>query len=90
MNIILYNDGNNQLCVEVVDTGIGMSPEYLSKLFEPFSQEDSGYTRRFEGTGLGLSLVKNYINLNEASIDIISDKGKGTKVILRFNNSFRN
>jgi signal transduction histidine kinase len=87
VSVVIYNNGNNQLCVEVIDTGIGMSVEYLNKLFIPFSQEEGGYTRRFEGTGLGLSLVKNYIDINKASIEIVSEKWKGTKVFLKFNNS---
>ena len=49
--------------VDIEDTGIGISSEYVPKLFEPFSQEEQGYTRSYEGIGLGLSLVKNYADL---------------------------
>jgi two-component system, sensor histidine kinase ChiS len=87
IDLNIYNNGNNQLYVEVKDTGIGMSKDYLSNLFKPFSQEDSGYTRRFEGNGLGLSLVKNYIEINKASIDVDSEKWKGTKVTVIFTNT---
>ncbi|MGE5621342.1 MAG: PAS domain S-box protein [archaeon] len=63
---------------EVADTGIGMSREFMNRLFEPFVQEDTGYTRRFEGNGLGLALVKKYCELNNLDLLVRSDKGKGT------------
>jgi PAS domain S-box-containing protein len=78
VRIIVDRDENNKLTVCVTDTGIGISEEYLPKLFEKFSQEDQGYTRRFEGNGLGLALVKEYCNLNRARIIVESEKGKGS------------
>lgn len=85
VKVVLYNTPANQLCVEVCDTGIGIAEEYLPRLFEPFTQEESGYTRRFEGNGLGLSLVKKYIALNNAAIEVESEKGKGTTFRVIFN-----
>jgi PAS domain S-box-containing protein len=73
--------------VEVKDTGIGMSSEYLKKLFTPFSQEDMGYKREFEGNGLGLALVKKYVELNNADIFVKSEKKKGTTFKVVFNKS---
>ncbi|MGE5431041.1 MAG: PAS domain S-box protein [Syntrophomonadaceae bacterium] len=70
--------------VEVADTGIGMSEEFLDRLFEPFVQEDTGYTRRFEGNGLGLALVKKYCDLNNLEIHVRSEKGKGTAFTVVF------
>jgi PAS domain S-box-containing protein len=64
--------------VEISDTGIGISPSYLPRLFEPFSQEENGYSRKYEGNGLGLALTKKYIELNKALISVESIKGKGT------------
>ncbi len=84
ININYSYDGNN-VRVEVEDTGIGISKEYLENLFEPFSQEDRGYTRKFEGNGLGLALVKRYCDLNSAQIEVESAKGKGTKFTVIFN-----
>ncbi len=84
VEINVHNRGMAQLAVEVKDTGIGMSKEYLANLFQPFSQEDTGYTRRFEGTGLGLSLVKRYIDILKAEIEVESTKGKGTKFTVIF------
>ncbi|MCB2205062.1 PAS domain S-box protein [bacterium] len=70
--------------IEVVDTGIGISQEYLPLLFEPYTQEESGYTRSFEGIGLGMSLVKKYTELLGASLDISSEKNRGTTISITF------
>ncbi len=75
---------DKRLAIEVADTGVGISKEYLPKLFEPFTQEEMGYTRRFEGNGLGLSLVKRYCELNNADIYVESEKGKGSKFTVVF------
>ena len=83
VNINIYNSESN-LIICVCDTGIGISEEYLGQLFTPFSQEDNGYSRRFEGNGLGLSLVKKYCELNDADIKTESKKGFGTKVKVVF------
>ncbi len=76
-----------KVIVEVKDTGIGMSDDYLKKLFTPFSQEDMGYKREFEGNGLGLALVKKYVELNNAEILVKSEKKKGTTFKVVFNKS---
>ena len=73
------------LVVDIIDTGIGISQEYLDKIFEIFTQEESGYSRKFEGTGLGLSLVKQYAKLNNAEVVVESKKGKGSKFSVIFN-----
>jgi PAS domain S-box-containing protein len=70
--------------IEISDTGIGMAPEYLPKVFSVFSQEASGYTRPFDGLGLGLSLTKKYVELNRGSITVKSRKGKGSVFTLQF------
>jgi PAS domain S-box-containing protein len=77
INIIVSNGGPS-LMIEINDTGIGISKEYLDNMFEPFSQEDSGYTRKFDGSGLGLALTKKYIELNKGEIFVDSKKGIGT------------
>ena len=56
--------------------------EYLQKIFEPFSQENEGYTRVHEGTGLGMLLVRKYCELNNVVLQIESEKDIGTKVKL--------
>ena len=76
----------NKIICEVEDTGIGISNEFLPHLFSAFSQEETGYTRRFDGTGLGLALVKKYAEINDAELKVESVKGKGTKFIVEFTN----
>ncbi|WP_298684546.1 response regulator [uncultured Methanomethylovorans sp.] len=62
----------------VTDTGIGISEENKSKLFQPFMQLDSAANRKYEGTGLGLSLVKQFVELHHGRIWFESELGKGT------------
>jgi signal transduction histidine kinase len=85
VKIEITNRKENSVCVIVSDTGIGISPEFLPNLFNPFSQEDMSMTRHFEGTGLGLALVKKYVEINNAVIKVESEKGKGSKFMLTFN-----
>jgi PAS domain S-box-containing protein len=87
VEIRLKQSKEHKIQIEIEDSGIGISDEYQANLFKAFSQEESGYTRRFEGTGLGLSLVKNYCDLNNISIDFVSKKDRGTTFILTFMNS---
>ncbi len=68
------------IVLSVYDTGIGISADYLPHIFEPFTQEQQGYNRQYEGNGLGMALVKQYCHVNNASIKIDSQKGKGTIV----------
>jgi PAS domain S-box-containing protein len=65
--------------VEVTDTGVGIASSYLPRLFEPFTQEESGYSRAFDGTGLGLALTREYLERNGARIEVESEKGKGSR-----------
>lgn len=80
------NDENN-LVIKVKDTGIGISNEFIPKLFQPFTQEEQGYTRRFEGSGLGLALVKKYCEINNAEIFVESKKDIGTTFTVIFKKS---
>ncbi len=68
----------HKLIVKVEDTGIGMTEKYMQNLFTPFSQEDTGQTRSYEGNGLGLALVKEYVTLNKGHITVESEKNKGS------------
>ncbi len=60
------------------DTGIGMDKEYLPKLFEAFSQEDTGNTSRYGGSGLGMAITKSFIEMMDGKINVESEKGVGT------------
>lgn len=66
------------LVIEVVDTGIGMDKNFLDKIFDPFSQEDLSSSRKFGGSGLGLTIVKQIVDLMKGSIKVNSKKGVGT------------
>jgi two-component system sensor histidine kinase/response regulator len=72
------HDGHGYLEVCVADTGIGIASEDLGRLFLPFSQLDSGRSRRYEGSGLGLVLVKQLVELHGGAIAVASGVGKGT------------
>ncbi len=86
VEIKTYNRDDN-VNIVVKDSGIGISKEYLPKLFNAFSQEEMGYSRKFEGNGLGLALVKNYCDLIGAKINVESKKGIGTTFIITLINS---
>ena len=68
-----------QIIFQVIDTGIGIKPEDMDKLFQSFVQIESSLSRRYEGTGLGLALVKNIIELHGGSISVKSEIAKGSE-----------
>jgi PAS domain S-box-containing protein len=70
------------LAFEVVDTGIGISPEALEKIFDPFVQADSSVTRRFGGTGLGLAISRRFSRLLGGELTAESEPGRGSRFVL--------
>lgn len=76
--IRLYRGAGGEPAIRIRDTGVGIDPAYRSHLFEPFSQEQSSYSRGFEGSGLGLTLARRYLELNGAAITVESKKGVGS------------
>ena len=78
----VYGDQKAKLEITVKDTGIGMSPEQMRKIFEPFTQADTSTTRKYGGTGLGLSISKGLAERLGGSLSLTSEPGQGTLVSL--------
>jgi PAS domain S-box-containing protein len=76
---LVSDEGGEFLQVSVEDSGIGIPPEGLEQLFRPFSQIDSGLARKFEGTGLGLAMVKLLVELHGGSVAVESAVGQGSR-----------
>jgi len=71
-------DGMSVLQFKISDTGIGMSKEYLPRLFDAFSQEDGGTTNKYGSSGLGMAITKNIIEMMNGAIEVESEKNAGT------------
>ncbi|MDA0118737.1 hybrid sensor histidine kinase/response regulator [Vibrio sp. T11.5] len=78
LNVVEQNQGN-ELHIDVSDTGIGISPEKQSAIFDPFSQAESDTTRRFGGTGLGLSITRDLVQAMNGTLNLTSEVGKGSR-----------
>jgi PAS domain S-box-containing protein len=75
---------NGTIKIEVIDTGVGIEPEVMPRLFQPFEQGEQTVTRQFGGLGLGLSIVKSLVQMHKASISAASEgAGKGATFTLR-------
>lgn len=77
-------DGRGGLIVSVKDNGIGIAKEDIPKVLSPFGQVDSSLAREYEGTGLGLHLVRQFVELHGGNLVIVSEVGKGTEVSAHF------
>ena len=71
-------DGQTTLRFVISDTGIGMSREFLPRIFDTFAQEDSSTTNRYGSSGLGLAITKNIVEMMNGTIEVESEKGKGS------------
>jgi len=86
VTVVSVNEETIEMCFEVRDSGIGMTPEQIAMIYEPFTQADSGTTRKYGGTGLGLTIAKNMIELMGGELIVESTPQKGSK--FRFNLTF--
>lgn len=85
INATIETDGT--FCITVSDNGIGIGEDYIEKVVSPFIQVDSSYTREQEGTGLGLALVKAFMELHGGKVCLESTLGVGTTIYLIFPNT---
>ena len=76
-------NGREQYEIRVKDNGIGMSPEFAKKIFDPFERERSSTVSRIQGTGLGMAITKNIVDMMGGTIEIRTEPGKGTEFIIR-------
>ena len=66
------------VCYRITDTGVGMTEEFMERVFEEFAQEDNGARTQYKGTGLGLAITKKYVELMGGTISVVSKKGRGS------------
>src|SRR6516164_1472317 len=76
-------NGRSWITIAVADTGIGMTPEQMGKLFQEFSQADASTTRKYGGTGLGLAISKRFCQMMGGDITVASELGKGSVFTVR-------
>lgn len=74
---------NNEFEFSVIDNGVGMTPEVLDRIFEPFARGEASVTNRIQGTGLGMAITKELVSLMDGDIHIESEPEKGTRVDVR-------
>jgi len=80
-NLVTVDENNVTLQFSIKDEGIGMTPEEQGKIFNIFQQAEANTARKYGGSGLGLSITKQIINLMEGEITVISEKGHGSEFI---------
>jgi signal transduction histidine kinase/CheY-like chemotaxis protein len=78
-SIVTSNEKSVTIKFEIKDSGIGMTPEQIEKIFKPFTQADGSITRKFGGTGLGLAITKNIIEMMGGELNVESAIGIGSK-----------
>jgi len=84
-NIVSTQSGFTKIIFEIQDNGIGVTNEQKSKIFEAFSQADTSITRKYGGTGLGLTISSRFVDLMGGTLDLISEQGEGTTFFFTLN-----
>ena len=77
---VTVTDKDTEVIVSVNDTGIGIPPEHLDRIFERFYRVDKSHSKEVGGTGLGLSIVKHAVKIHDAKVDVTSTVGEGTTI----------
>jgi len=80
VDVVSENEHNQLIEITISDTGIGMDADYIDQIFSKFSQAEKSTSRRFGGTGLGMSITKELVKLMGGSIEVKSEKDRGTKL----------
>lgn len=80
----VLSEEKGQTSLAIIDTGIGIGEEYQQRIFDPYTQESEGFTKDFQGVGLGLALTKRYLDLNNVKLELESEKGEGTTFTMIF------
>lgn len=76
-------EGKGMYEIRVKDNGIGMSQEFAAKIFEPFERERTSTVSKIQGTGLGMAITKNIIDMMGGTIEVITEQDKGTEFVIR-------
>ncbi|MCR5719648.1 MAG: response regulator [Lachnospiraceae bacterium] len=79
-----FTDNKSRIHITIYDTGVGMKPEFIDHIWDAFSQEDQGGRTDYKGTGLGMAITKNLVDMMGGTIDVASEAQKGTRFDLRF------
>ncbi len=79
----VQEEGKVEYCFTVQDTGIGMDAEFLKRIYQPYAKADEDEGKRYHGTGLGMTIAKQYIDAMGGTIQVESEPGKGSRFIVR-------
>ena len=82
IDVVFSSNSVSHWCVTVIDTGIGIPQDKQAEIFEPFLQAEDVKTRSYGGVGLGLAIVDQLVSLMQGKVDIQSEVGEGTTVIV--------
>jgi signal transduction histidine kinase/CheY-like chemotaxis protein len=83
LTLTVAREADTRVCFRVSDTGVGMTPEQLGRLFQAFSQADASTTKRFGGTGLGLAITKHFCTMLGGDVTVESTPGTGSTFAIR-------